>query len=255
MKTELHHLIDAFSPIEGWLTKKEGLFLYFAAQETGTSGDVVEIGSWKGKSTVCIAKGLQKCGKGKVYAIDPHKGNVAKQESRDGRETFSAFTRTIGKVSVADVVVPVVATSRHASRHWHKSIRFLFIDGLHDYGSASEDFRLWQNHVSPGGMIAFHDGFCGIKGVMAAVEESILHSDHFRSIGVVGSILYGITGEPTWWEYVMKQFRVAIINIAHFIYRRTNMPDTLRFFFLHRFLRLFLFNQFDFLIYRHTRTI
>ena len=58
--------------VEGWLDDSEGAYLYSLAQQCSKLGCIVEIGSWKGKSTIWLAKGSESVGGEKVYAIDPH---------------------------------------------------------------------------------------------------------------------------------------------------------------------------------------
>ena len=60
--------IAAYKGIEGWLSEKEAFGLYSIANKLGAGSTIVEIGSWKGKSTYCLAKGLKN---GKIFAIDP----------------------------------------------------------------------------------------------------------------------------------------------------------------------------------------
>ena len=59
--------------IDGWLTLKEGKLLYNLSKKND-NGVIVEIGSWKGKSTIYLAHGSKNGKKNKVYAIDPHEG-------------------------------------------------------------------------------------------------------------------------------------------------------------------------------------
>lgn len=58
--------------IEGWLADVEGALLYSLARKCNANGVIVEIGSWKGKSTIFIAKGSEAGQRVRVYAIDPH---------------------------------------------------------------------------------------------------------------------------------------------------------------------------------------
>ena len=59
--------------VEGFLTYREGAVLFYFAYTQFCLGRVVEIGSFKGKSTVWIAKALEISRKDeKVVAIDPH---------------------------------------------------------------------------------------------------------------------------------------------------------------------------------------
>lgn len=67
--------------IETSLTKNELEFLYTTAKKSTGSGVVVGIGSWKGGSTVWLAKGSKMGTKTPVYAIDPHTGALEHQLS------------------------------------------------------------------------------------------------------------------------------------------------------------------------------
>lgn len=104
---------------------------------------IVEIGSWKGKSTVWLAKG-SKDGKGiKIYAIDPHKGSSEHRKWYGKVWTFEEFKENIKKARVDDVVVPIVKTSEETVRNWDKLVELLFIDGAHEYELVKQDFLLW----------------------------------------------------------------------------------------------------------------
>jgi len=46
--------------VEGWLWDKEGEELYKLAQRNKDLGVVVELGSYHGKSTICLAQGKKK---------------------------------------------------------------------------------------------------------------------------------------------------------------------------------------------------
>src|SRR5438046_10448573 len=55
--------------IEGWLTSKETIALFRFASMLPPKSTILEIGTWKGKSTYVLACGIGK--KGKVITIDP----------------------------------------------------------------------------------------------------------------------------------------------------------------------------------------
>jgi predicted O-methyltransferase YrrM len=59
--------------LPGMLTAHEVDCLYRLGQFNGQEGVIVEIGSWKGKSTVALARGAAKVHAEKIYAIDPHR--------------------------------------------------------------------------------------------------------------------------------------------------------------------------------------
>lgn len=150
--------------IDGWLTELEGAALYHAAAYGPERGAIVEIGSFKGKSTVWLAMGSKQVSREKVYAIDTHLGFP---EHRPGGEFAShmpaegitelVFRQNIQRADVADLVVPLIMSSDDALKLWRDPIRLLFIDAEHAYEAVRNDFLGWQQHVTVGGMVAFHD--------------------------------------------------------------------------------------------------
>src|SRR5436305_15309889 len=58
--------------VPGWLTDEEGEALYDLARACTGRGMIVEIGSWKGKSTICLGLGSRAGASVPAYAVDPH---------------------------------------------------------------------------------------------------------------------------------------------------------------------------------------
>lgn len=182
-------LLSFVQSIPGWLTKHEGMLLEILAKEQSALGGViVEIGSYCGKSTIWLAQSGER-----VYAVDPHKGNVSGGKTKP---TLKAFKKNIAKAG-ADNVIAVVKMSKAAARNWNQPIKLLFIDGLHDEKNARQDFTLWNRFVVEGGIVAMHDAFCGWPGAGIVARKYIVNSPEFRSIGIVGSIIFGIKGKPS----------------------------------------------------------
>lgn len=163
--------------VEGLLGSREGGYLFALSRVGSKMGAVVEIGSWKGKSTVWIAKGSEAVGGAKVYAIDPHFEGTERE-----------FAENIRRAGVGSHVVPIVKTSEAAVADWKLPIGFLWIDGSHTYEIVRKDFLGFAPYVVPGGVIAMHDTYSH-EGVRKFVEEEVLTSDRFRVIGQFDSIL------------------------------------------------------------------
>lgn len=150
--------------VDGWLTELEGAALYQAAKHGNGDGVIVEIGSFKGRSTIWLAKGSMRAGREKVYAIDTHLGSL---EHRPGGEYAShmppegttefVFRKNIKDSGLEDWVVPVAMSSDEALQLWRDPIRLLFIDAEHAYEAVRADFHGWQRFVVVGGIVAFHD--------------------------------------------------------------------------------------------------
>lgn len=177
-------LKEFISEVPGMLTGDEGEYLYRLAQSDPGKGAIVEIGSWKGKSTICLTLGTMAVGGEKIYAIDPHKPLAEEGYIED---TEAEFRKTIKEAGVESHVVPMVMTSQEAARGWSQPIRLLWIDGDHRYEQVKQDFLLWEPHVVDGGIIAMHDTIRK-KGPKRVLWEDIFRSDRFHKISIVDNI-------------------------------------------------------------------
>jgi len=158
--------------IDGFLTNREGQLLYSLAKQSVTYGNTVEIGSWKGKSTVWIAQALKDSGKPRiVYAIDPHTGSSEHQKDNTKIWTFDEFLKNINKAGVSSFIQPIVKFSNQAVQDIQGQVGFLFIDGGHEYEFVKQDYELFAPLVVEGGYIAFHD--TPIPGVNQFITETL----------------------------------------------------------------------------------
>ncbi len=238
-------IISYIKPLDGWLSSHEGYFLYTAAKEAThivgvkQRGEIVEIGSWKGKSTICLASGSENT---KVFAIDPHKGEYSKGKGiGKSAPTYREFIANLKSAGVNKKVIPVVATSEEAAKKWKAPISLLFIDGLHDYKHTKQDYDLWSPFVMDNGIIAFHDAFCGHIGPEKVILQDIVTSNNYKEIGVVGSIIYAKKGKPNLLEYINLLRTTNGIKMA-LVLNRINMPGN--FFLIHRIIKLLLLNHY-----------
>ncbi len=182
---------QAAKDVPGFLSEEEARFLGMVAATAPSRGSIVEIGSFKGKSTVMLARVTQKYNLGRVAAIDPHNFNDPYfEEYRKGATTFDDFSRNVEAAGVADVVDVRRAFSEEVAKDWKDPIRFLWIDGDHSYPGAKLDFDGFFPHLSPGGIVAFHDALHEYPGPIRVFLESVLRSTQFGPAGFVGSIAW-----------------------------------------------------------------
>lgn len=131
--------------VRGWLSEPEGRRLAALAQ----GKRVLELGSYAGRSTICMAQTADK-----VYAADWHRGDVG---SGFGW-TLDELVNNLRKYDLADKVALLVCQMRDLggvfSRH---SVDVVFVDGSHDYESVVTDLDIARQAVIPGGIIALHD--------------------------------------------------------------------------------------------------
>jgi len=173
----------------GFLTEREGRFLALVAACAPAQGTILEIGSYKGKSTVGLASIAQRYGLGPVVAVDPHTapaltdyGHGAQQSSWDD---FRASLRNAG---VEDSVEAHRTYSRDLAKGWTRPLRVLWIDGDHTYKGAREDLDLFRRHLVPGAIVAMHDVLHTFEGPVRVFAEDVLGSDDFGAAGLCGSI-------------------------------------------------------------------
>lgn len=227
---------DLAKPIDGWLHDYEGELLYTIAKNCAGSGVIVEVGSWKGKSTTWIGRGSRRGKSTKIYAIDPHVGSTEHQAG--GKVwTFEEFVRNIKASGIDDIVVPMVKTSEDAAKEVAEPVEFVFIDGAHEYDFVKLDYELWYPKVITGGTMAFHDtiGWIGPKKV---VSEDIAHSRHFRKMRFVHSITTAVkVPENSIFDRMHNRYVLLLKGLYEIIHNQ-NPPKIVRIFFIRFFLLL-----------------
>jgi predicted O-methyltransferase YrrM len=188
--------------IKGFLAADEALALYQHALQASAGGAVLEIGSYCGKSTIYLGLACQR-NNSTLFALDHHRGSEEHQlgemfhdpdlydSSEEIVDSFREFRRNIRAAGLEEVVVPVVASSTAAARHWHTPLAMVFIDGGHSLDAALTDYRCWAPHVTRGGILAIHDLFEDAHaGGQApfAIYRMALASGLFESLGQVNSL-------------------------------------------------------------------
>jgi glycosyltransferase involved in cell wall biosynthesis len=119
---------------------------------------VVEIGSFKGRSTVAMGYaciGTQR----RIYCIDTWDGN---DSDFPDRNFFDDWQDAIQNNQLLEYVIPIKSYSHVALKNWVAltggvAIDFIFIDGSHQYLDVLKDFELSFPLVKVNGWIGFHD--------------------------------------------------------------------------------------------------
>ncbi len=188
--------------IKGFLAEDEALALYRQALAASTAGPVLEIGSYCGKSTLFLGLACRETGS-TVFALDHHRGSEEHQvgeyfhdpelfDAGEGvMDSFREFRRNIRAAGLEDVVVPVVASSAAAARHWQTPLAMVFIDGGHSLDAALTDYRCWMPHLRRGGTLAIHDLFADAHdGGQApyAIYRMAMASGLFEDLGQVNTL-------------------------------------------------------------------
>src|SRR5918998_337424 len=69
---DLRAALDAIAGVEGWLSEGQARRLWLAGREVSSPGQIVEIGSFRGRSTIVLSRAAAEGVS--IVAIDPHAG-------------------------------------------------------------------------------------------------------------------------------------------------------------------------------------
>jgi predicted O-methyltransferase YrrM len=181
----LHEVLELITGVDGWLSADQAARLYAAGSEVASGEQIVEIGSFRGRSTIVLASaapdGVE------IVAIDPHAGNDRGPKELSGFEVeaagdHDAFIANLAAAGVSGRVRHVRSFSDKAHEDVAGPMAVLFIDGAHRYAPARSDIRRWGSRLQPGATMLIHDSFSSV-GVTLAIARELMFGRRFRYIG------------------------------------------------------------------------
>jgi len=138
--------------VPGWLTLKEGTALASLAR----GKEVLEIGTYCGRSTICMAQTAHG-----VDTIDHHEGDdgtINAEVPQPVSDSLAELDKYLCKYGVEESVNILVGQAVNiCPKLKDASYDLVFIDGGHDTPSVHHDTQQALRLVKPGGVIAYHD--------------------------------------------------------------------------------------------------
>ena len=184
--------IKGFNNIDGFLSENEALGLFNLSKSLPKSSNILEIGSWKGKSTLCLAKGLKK---GFVYAIDPFNadGDVESKaiySTTTGEfDLESQFRKNLekngqfGKIKIC---------KGYSSEFNDLAVQFslIFIDGDHSIEGCEFDFLNFNKKLLSSGYMVFHDYYPDRLqlGPTFVINKYIINNKEWEIVKIIDSL-------------------------------------------------------------------
>ncbi len=149
--------------LRGWFTDEEGA--WYAAAVEAAAGQVVEVGTWRGRSTSYLAPVL--AGRPlRLTCVDHWSGSsdawnaayltrLAAAEV-DGLSVQACFERNMASLDIP-VRVLAMPSLRAAEHIADGSCDLVFLDASHDESAVKADLCAWWPKVARGGRLAGHD--------------------------------------------------------------------------------------------------
>lgn len=152
----------------------EAALLYRLAKHVPPGGVFVEIGRFKGGSTLMLASALQEGAR--LWSYDFH---VALRPDLTGPQLDAELRTALDRYGLSDRVELVVGDSRVADPP-PTAPSAIFVDGDHTYEGARADHERWSELLAPGGDLLFHDAvdaggygnqYPGIERLVGEIER------------------------------------------------------------------------------------
>lgn len=204
--------------VPGWSPADQLMALFNLAFLTPVEGDIVELGSWCGRSATALGLAAQLSGDSVVHAVDLFPEKSDWRQNGDGTFSFSVtvngrtvgaygeqsvwaepyyrdiapiyekhrgvldvFRDTIARNGLSEVVRPYRGDLQMFAADAPASLRckLAFIDGDHGYDAVVADIDAVERLLVPGGWIGFDDAFSCYEGVDRAIVDRVINSGRY----------------------------------------------------------------------------
>ena len=158
--------------VAGWMSFEEQTFLHDTAKRMES---VIELGSWKGKSTHALCS--SKCPS--VTAIDHWKGSKDEPEAHAEAASgtvFEEFKHNLKGFSNLKIINADINDAVNDIPD--NSVDMIFIDAGHTYEEVKNDIRKWKGKAKI--LLCGHDYVAGWPGVKQAVDEELSGPDEIH---------------------------------------------------------------------------
>ena len=145
--------------VKGWTSsRKLGVLVDLLDKTEKLDGDILEIGSAWGRSTVLLGLSSEKA----IWSIDPHTGGVAFMREGNRQRSFEEFQVNLQRHGLAERVQILKYTTQEVAQRGlmaESRLAFVFIDGLHTAEGVKVDFDFAYEHAVASAILAFDDYF------------------------------------------------------------------------------------------------
>lgn len=172
--------------LSGLLRPGFGDTLHDLASQVPASQAIVEIGSFRGKSTAYLAVGSRDGNGAPVHAVDPWDlpGNPYGKHGFSAPEVKETFEAQLRQARVWSRVTVHQAFSVDAARDWDgPKVGLLFVDGDHTETGVRADVEAWTPHLAKRHTLVFDDYRTKPNPGVTVVVNELTDSYDFEVVG------------------------------------------------------------------------
>ena len=184
-------VLAAVEETEGWLDAEGASLLYLLAKQIPGESDIVEVGSYRGRSAVALGLGARHGAvegqreAARVFAVEPHEQWTGVLGGEFGPADRAAFYGAMLRTGCFEEVRLVNLPSAQVAPDWRRPVGLLWIDGDHQYDAVAQDVLLWSQHLQPGAAVVFNHAANPQLAPHQAVDD-LLASGHFQPMPGLG---------------------------------------------------------------------
>lgn len=215
----MQRIEQAVSGVPGWSPLDQLFALNLLAASSGNlAGEVVELGSWCGRSAIALALGVSASRSPRVHCIDLFPSRADWYRNDDGtysmrvlingryvdaydqqtvwaepferdiaplyeryESVYDAFREHTARAGVDHLVQAFRGCLSDFLREQGEGFRcrLAFLDGHHSHQAVLQDIDAISPHLVPGGWLCFDDAFSGYEGVDRAIMERVANDPRF----------------------------------------------------------------------------
>ncbi len=218
MTPVVNQIEEMVRDVPGWSPQDQLVALFSLAYFSAVEGDIIELGSWCGRSATALGLAAKLTGGSIVHAIDlfPEKSDWWQREDGNysfavtiGGQTIGAyeepsvwpepyerdikplyekshgildlFQDAMSRNGLNDIVRPFRGTMAMFAAAAPPDLRckLAFVDGDHSYDAVVEDIAAVERFLVPGAWICFDDAFSHYEGVNRAITDRIVNSGRY----------------------------------------------------------------------------
>jgi len=212
---EERRMLEQFSVIDSLVIAEEALALYRLAMQQPSGSKVLEIGSYRGGSTVAIGHAAIQRDL-RLFCIDKWAAYHEQSDFANFDRKHLDDMRILGEfIRNTDFIKEHLCMLRGETASFSEILgsgifSMVFVDGAHDYFSVVDDIIFSLNVIKPGGMLCGHDYHSAGLDVKKAVHDVIISSDTITVKGLVAktSIWYAVVDDPPYELLLAETIRL-----------------------------------------------